>query len=479
MNKQQILAENGGRGGIMSDPKVSIYRNVSDTEGELISISTILKGIKNGRWKEQTEKLRSIQDEKAQKAYKNTLPCFTPSGDFSKRNNEALLKHSGFLFLDIDAKDNPILLQKDETAKVRKQLIADRHTCFLFTSCRGLGLCAGMRIDGNRHEESFLFLEKYFKEKYGLVVDNSCKDVARLRFISYDPDLYLSEGAETVIVPESFLKESRRKNINTIPGANGKEHEIMQKIISTGRLLSDDSYESWLQIGFALANTFGEAGREYFHALSRGSSKYDPVECDKKYGNCFRTNKGEVSFATIVHLAKEAGIDLPANTVTEVKEVNVSQEELIPNCEFPIDVFPSEFQKLINGVSVSMDINNAVVATILLTILSASAGNTVKVSPKRDYYVAPFLWAGIVLPPGTAKSPTINMLVSPIKKMQSKAHLKYKQEMQEYEIKLNAFKKDKTGTVEQPELPIMEQFYVSDSTVEALADVFESQPRAF
>ena len=163
--------------------------------------------------------------------------------------------------------------------------------------------------------------------------------------------------------------------------------------------------------------------------------------------------------------------------VTVVTEVTVSPEELIPVFDFPIDVFPDEFQKLINSVSVSVDIGHEAVVSIALTVLSACVGNTIRVSPKNGFCIAPFLWAAVVLPPGAGKSPTTDTLVSPIKKMQSQAYLKYKELMQEYEVKLNAFKKDKSGTAEQPEVPKMDQFYVSDTTVEALSDVFESQPR--
>lgn len=455
----------------MQGAKVSIYKNVLDTEGKSISISTILKAIKNGRWKDQIIKLRNIKDEKVQKAYKNTLPCFTGSGAFSSRKTEGLIAHSGIMILDFDAEDNPQINEKQQ------DLIADKHTAFLFNSCRGNGFAVGVRIDGSRHAESFHYLEDYYKKTYGLVIDKGCKDVTRLRFISYDLDLYASEGAETVIVPPDFLKEIKHRHVTPVFHANDKNHEIMRAIIASGELLGDDSHDEWVRIAFALVSTFGAAGRAYFHELSKLSPKYDPIECDEKYDNCLRTNQGNVTFGTVIHLAREAGIDLPGNPVTEVTEVTVSPEELISNRDFPIDVFPNEFQKLISDVSASMDISVEVSATIALTILSASVGNALRISPKHDYYVAPFLWAGIVLPPGTAKSPTINMLASPIKGMQSKAFLRHEQEMQEYESKLNAFNKDKTGTVEKPEVPRMEQFYVSDSTVEALADVFESQPR--
>lgn len=102
--------------------------------------------------------------------------------------------------------------------------------------------------------------------------------------------------------------------------ANGKSHEIVKKIIASGKLPGDDTYESWVRIGFALVTEFGEEGRGYFHELSKLSPKYDLVDCDRKFDNCLRSNKGEVSFATIVHLAKALGIYPSVNAIGSKSE---------------------------------------------------------------------------------------------------------------------------------------------------------------
>lgn len=298
--------------------RVSIFANVADVQGKEVSLSTVLNAIKNGKWKDKITKLRSIKDEKEQKAYKNTLPCFTGSGVFSSRKSEGLTTHSNIMILDFDLKDNPILLEQFN--EIRQKLIAAKHIAFLFLSCRGNGFAVGIKIEGERHTESFRYLEKYYREKHGLTIDKGCKDVTRLRFISYDPDLHFNEGAETIIIPHNF--SDKAKHSETVFNANGKSHEIMERIIASGKLPGDDTYESWVKVGFALVTEFGETGRDYFHKLSRMSPKYDLVDCDRKFDNCLKTNKGEVSFATIVHMAK--GIYPPANTVSSKNKTTMS-----------------------------------------------------------------------------------------------------------------------------------------------------------
>jgi putative DNA primase/helicase len=285
---------------------VSFYQNVFDKKGTPVSASSILADIRDGKWAKQITILRMMQDEKAQKAFKNTLPCYTPSGLFSERDAESQKSHSGVLLLDFDAKDNPCLVEKFN--EIRDKLIADQFTHFLFTSCRGNGIALAVKIDPAKHLESFLFLEGYYKEKYELVVDKGCKDVCRLRFISYDPGVYFNENAG-VVVPLS-AEAKQHAETPAIRTGNISNTHVMDTIIASGKLIGDDTYEEWIKKGFALVTEFGESGRQYFHALSRVSPKYDPADCDRKYDNCLRTNRGEVNFASIIRLAKKAGVML-------------------------------------------------------------------------------------------------------------------------------------------------------------------------
>lgn len=292
----------------MPGHQVSIYKNVLDTTGKPIELSKILNAIKSGHWKNTIEKLRVITEEKEQKAFKNTLPCFTPSGVFSTRTVEGLKEHSGILVIDIDTKENPGLL--NECNEIRQHLIEDKYTYFLFDSCRGIGLAIGVLIDKSRHIDTFNFLETYYKDKHGLNIDKGCKDVSRLRFVSDDPQIFQNDKAEIVKAP---VVEHVLTNYDKI-----------KAIVSSGKMLGDDTYDSWLQQGFALANEFGEDGRTFYHALSQRSSKYDQADCDKKYDNCIRTNKGSYTFATIIHLAKQAGVSFNGKVSVSTKKETVS-----------------------------------------------------------------------------------------------------------------------------------------------------------
>ena len=70
-------------------------------------------------------------------------------------------------------------------------------------------------------------------------------------------------------------------------------------------------YTEWLKVGFAIASEFGETGRRYFHDISALYFGYDATECDKKYDECLKSDKGRTNIATIFYLAEQQGVKLP------------------------------------------------------------------------------------------------------------------------------------------------------------------------
>ncbi|MCK6469399.1 MAG: DUF3987 domain-containing protein [Candidatus Brocadia sinica] len=163
------------------------------------------------------------------------------------------------------------------------------------------------------------------------------------------------------------------------------------------------------------------------------------------------------------------------NECDVVEEMSIDCSEIVPVIEFPFNVFPLELQRFIKKVSLSINIQPEVVAITALVILSSSIGHSIRISPKNSFEVAPFLWGVIVMPTGAGKSPTFNTLIKPIRKMQSEAYQNYKQQMVEYKDTLK--KTNHPGKTETPKEPVLNQYFVSDVTVESLSDLFEQQPR--
>ena len=171
-----------------------------------------------------------------------------------------------------------------------------------------------------------------------------------------------------------------------------------------------------------------------------------------------------------VHEIKKDDLD----DIVDVESKN-TDKNLIPLQSFPLDVFPESLIGIIERFSNSLGVEKEVIASSMLTIVSSAIGNTIRVSPKYGHEVPVFIWLIIIAVSGYGKTPAISTLVMSIERRQSKTYKKYIEKLKKYKESLRASKKNRdTEIVDEP---IFEQFYASDTTVEALGDIFENNPR--
>lgn len=74
-----------------------------------------------------------------------------------------------------------------------------------------------------------------------------------------------------------------------------------------------NDYNDWYKIGIALASAFGERGREYFHRISKLYYNYNYNIVNNKYNQCMHNPSPQITLGTVFHLAKKAGVILPAS----------------------------------------------------------------------------------------------------------------------------------------------------------------------
>jgi hypothetical protein len=214
--------------------QVSLYKNNRDTKGfDPVNIKDIYDCIKSGHWDKYVQPIRQLKYKSDEyDAAKNQLPAFTMSGVFpsGQRVNESIVSHSGRIAIDIDG-------LKDSVEDVKQTLIADEYTEGLGLSVGGRGLVVMVKIDGDKHVETFEQLEQYYLEIYGLSIDASCKNVARIRYVTSDTDFYYNPDAETfeykkpiVAQFEAFLPAQYKQPTNGVKGAS-KERSIADEVI--------------------------------------------------------------------------------------------------------------------------------------------------------------------------------------------------------------------------------------------------------
>lgn len=112
--------------------------------------------------------------------------------------------------------------------------------------------------------------------------------------------------------PPKSVKRSMGENQTTMIPTNDQQTDVNQLIELLEASSTDltSSYEDWRNIGFALADTFGEDGRDMFHRISRFHADYDFNECETQYSNCLKSSGSGVNINTLFYLAKNAGISI-------------------------------------------------------------------------------------------------------------------------------------------------------------------------
>jgi VirE N-terminal domain len=186
---------------------VSTVAPAFSTETRDYDVGTVIEAIRSGGKKlrgqvEQIHKtlaseLASHGDSKrAKKAagrLKMQLPAVLWSGTFTKRENDSLIQHSGLLCADLDSLNG-------ELPAMREKLSGSPHLWALFKSPGGDGLKAVFRVpaDQAKHAGSFRAVEQHVKQLTGVQIDQACKDVARLCFLSYDAELIHNANAREI-----------------------------------------------------------------------------------------------------------------------------------------------------------------------------------------------------------------------------------------------------------------------------------------
>lgn len=114
---------------------------------------------------------------------KKTLPGISFCGTFNKRSNDELIEPSGLCPLDFDdTLEVPEGLQKFVCAK------------FLSPSATGLKIIIKIPLvkDDKAYKEYFAAIEEKFP-----MIDGSGKDISRLTYMSYDPEIYINGESPT------------------------------------------------------------------------------------------------------------------------------------------------------------------------------------------------------------------------------------------------------------------------------------------
>lgn len=274
-----------------------------------IDFDTYLDQVRDGFWQDEVLQFRAGKIEKLK------LKGITASGTFTYRSAKSIVQHSGFIAVDIDVKDNP----DTSIDALKERFKSDPYIYSFHHSAGGFGVVCYIKITSEKHLESFLSLEKYFADNYEIIIDKSCKNIDRYRFVSYDPDLFINRKSKTW---KNYLKKNNIQPVKTYVHSSLDMDYIFQQISDTGIDLTD-SYHDWLKIGFAIASKYGSAGRDFFHLVSNNSIKYDQTKVDKQYDIIIKRSGSdkEVTINSLFWLCQQKGIEIKTPRTEQIERI--------------------------------------------------------------------------------------------------------------------------------------------------------------
>lgn len=289
--------------------KISLFKTGRDkAPSSTITITELLRRIRDGEWKPWIEKIRATKNEEVQKKIKSGLPAVTLCGTCKGRQIE---KSSGYIGIDIDAQDNdPDLLDRIP------QLCKDPYIHAVWRSSRGNGLWLLFKINHKKHAETFLGIEEYLFRHHRVVADGACKDNTRLCYVSWDPEAYYKQG-------KKVFKQLGK--VTAIPGptvdASGvidyaEVKAMTQQIVDAQKDITHN-YNDWLRMGLIYAE-LGDRGKELFHRASQFYRGYTKEDTDLQFKKCLRkvTNDKKIigakraNIQTLSFLMTKAGIKI-------------------------------------------------------------------------------------------------------------------------------------------------------------------------
>lgn len=305
-----------------TDGTVSLFCNINDRKPTTTTIAAVFTGDK---YKSQVEEVRQAQGEE-RKRKKAALPAVTVSaimqGGHAKEN---VTRQTDVICIDFDEKDNGHLTN---FAELKTIIAAVPYVGYCGRSCGGRGFFVLMPIAAPyRFAEQYAAAVEYLKG-YGLTADQSCKDITRLRFVSYDPEPYINEqpkafnfiaGSRTDSdTPRNFAEKGILEGVEAINAAL-RVVDCLEAAEAVRSKIADE-YETAQRMAFAFATSFGdtEAGRKLYDRYCRLSAKYldEPEWATKKYDNAIsKGHKGKdcVSIASFFQLCKDNGITAAAD----------------------------------------------------------------------------------------------------------------------------------------------------------------------
>lgn len=272
--------------------------------------------------------------------------------------------------------------------------------------------------------------------------------------------------SKNIFKVEEWLPKGESSKVNS-PNGNSEifksdkyseTEQLIQKIEDAQMDITSD-YSDWRNIGFAIADEFGESGRDFYLRVSRFYTGFSNNETNKQFDASLKANGSGINLSTLFYLAKNAGITLSKRPMEEIPAIFEPHENhKLPTLQDAIfDTLP-DFLKRITHLAETNEERDLLLLGSVVT-LSATMPTVYGIYHNKKVFANLFLFISAQASAGKGRLNHCRKLVKPIhdalKEANKKARQQYSADLGYY----NAQKK-KNSEVEKPEEPPLQLLFI-------------------
>tara|TARA_R110002073_G_scaffold174557_1_gene331747 strand:+ start:807 stop:2552 length:1746 start_codon:yes stop_codon:yes gene_type:complete len=254
---------------------------------------------------------------------------------------------------------------------------------------------------------------------------------------------------------EQLQPTSNNATTNVVAVANNDIETYISTIEQSGIDITGN-YATWRDLGFALAEEYGETGRDYFHRISKNYIGYDSKECDEQFNKCLNAKGHGITIATFYHYAHQAGVKPMKQqhnneVATNVATVVDAPEQAMPT--IPDEVFntlPQFLQQVVNPASSQEEKDILLLGA--LTAFSACFPKLFGIYDQRKVFTNLYLFVTAPASAGKGRLNQIKNLVDPVHKLKREQAKVLKQQFNT-EMATYNMNKGKNENLEKPGKP--------------------------
>ena len=422
--------------------KINFMDSVYESKGEIEDIQEVLRKIKTQHWKNKIDEIRfhmNNGDSEQAGDIKRGLPVFTVSATFKGgRTKKHFDSYTNLLHLDYDYIDN--------VEELKAKVISNPYTFAAFISPSGNGLKVFIKTDNtyDTHEYTHNSLREYYDKLVGVVSDVQVKDVTRLCFVSYDPNLYLNEDAEVFYAQE--FPNNETKSI--------KDLDWVWNFTSNKKDFIEGNRNSFIHLYACNANRYDfEMSDVISYAYSYSDNTLTKEEIEQTIKSAYKNNINEKG--SVAKPAKPAKLHLYKSQENSPLIPDEIYDNLPPTLKEACNVF--------NGRE------RDVFFTSALSIISGGLHNISGLYANNKVF--PNLFSIIIAPPASGKgvmkySKQLGDCYHDFLLNQSREDFKeYKKEKRLFDLKVKKAKTDQAiDALIEPEEPKAKMFFIPGDT---------------